>query len=71
MNSDPIVDEVRRVRQEYAAQFGYDIRRIAEDLRRQEKESGRQYLHGIPEESNELELTRSSGDTSRAQPASG
>lgn len=41
---DPIVDEVRRVRQEYAAQFDYDIRRIAEDLRRQEEESGRQYL---------------------------
>jgi hypothetical protein len=42
--NDPIVEEVRRVRQEYAAQFDYDIRRIADDLRRQEEESGRQYL---------------------------
>jgi hypothetical protein len=42
--NDPIVEEVRRVREEYAAQFDYDVRRIAEDLRRQEKESGRKYV---------------------------
>ena len=41
---DEIVDEVRRVREAYVAQFGYDLRRIAEDLRRRERESGRQYI---------------------------
>lgn len=35
---DPIVEEVRRVRQEYAQQFNYDLHAIAADLRRQEQE---------------------------------
>lgn len=39
--NDPVVEEVRRLREEYAAQFDYDIRRIADDLRRQEETSGR------------------------------
>ncbi len=37
MISDPIVDEVRRIREEYAAQFNYDIRAMAEDLKKQEQ----------------------------------
>ncbi len=37
MFTDPIVDEVRRVRQEYARQFNYDLRAIAADLRKQEQ----------------------------------
>ena len=45
--TDPIVEEVRRVREEYAAQFDYDVRRIAEDLRRQEEESGREYVRTV------------------------
>lgn len=36
---DPIVQEVRRIRDEYAAKFNYDIHAIARDLRRREKES--------------------------------
>lgn len=35
---DPIVEEVRQVRQEYVRQFNYDLRAIAADLRRQEQE---------------------------------
>ena len=38
MQADPIVDEVRRVRQEYANRFGYDLRAIAADLRKREQE---------------------------------
>ena len=37
MLNDPIVEEVRRIRQEYAKQFDYDVRAIAEDLRRREQ----------------------------------
>lgn len=37
---DPIVEEVRRAREEYAAKFDFDLRRIGEDLRRQQEESG-------------------------------
>jgi hypothetical protein len=37
MDMDPIVEEVRRVRQEYAKQFGYDLRALAADLRKHEE----------------------------------
>jgi hypothetical protein len=43
MIDDPIVDEIRRVRQAYAAEFSYDLHAICEDLRRQERESGRKF----------------------------
>ena len=36
--SDPIVDQVRRVRQEYAEEFGYDLRSLAADLRKREQQ---------------------------------
>ena len=34
---DPIVEEVRRARQEYAKQFNYDLRAIAADLKEREQ----------------------------------
>ena len=40
MWNDPIVEEVRRIRQAHAARFGYDLQAIFEDLKRQERESG-------------------------------
>jgi hypothetical protein len=43
IQSDPIVDEVRRVRDAYAARFNYDLRAIFADLKRQELESGRKF----------------------------
>jgi len=39
--SDPIVDEVRRARDAYAARFNYDLRAIYRDLKEQERHSGR------------------------------
>lgn len=42
--SDPIVDEVRRVRDAYAARFNYDLRAIYRDLKEQEKRSGRKIV---------------------------
>jgi hypothetical protein len=38
MQTDPIVEEVRRIRQEYAKQFGYDIRALAANLREHEQQ---------------------------------
>ncbi|MBM3334123.1 hypothetical protein FJY63_05630 [Candidatus Sumerlaeota bacterium] len=38
MLADPIVEEVRRVRREYAKRFNYDLRAIAADLRKQEQQ---------------------------------
>jgi hypothetical protein len=36
---DPIVEEVRRIREEHAAQFNYDIDAIYADVKRREAES--------------------------------
>ncbi len=38
MQADPIVEETRRLRQEYAKQFGYDLRAMAADLRKHEQQ---------------------------------
>jgi hypothetical protein len=46
--NDEIVDEVHRIRDAYAAKFDYDLKRIAEDLRRRERESGREYVNLPP-----------------------
>jgi hypothetical protein len=47
---DPIVAEVRRVRDEIAASHGYDLRRIFEDARRRQHLSGHPVVSFIPED---------------------
>ena len=42
MKSDPIVDEVRKVREAHAARFNYDLSAICADLKKNEKD----YLRG-------------------------
>jgi hypothetical protein len=41
MWTDPIVEEVRRVREQHAAKFDYDIGRIVADVKKREQESTR------------------------------
>ena len=38
--NDPIVDEVRRVREEHVARFNYDLWAIFRDIKEQQKRSG-------------------------------
>lgn len=45
--TDPIVDEVRRVRDAYAAQFNYDLDAIFKDIKEREKKSGLNFVHGV------------------------
>ena len=45
---DPIVEEVRRYRMEHTRKFGGDLRRICEDLRRIQRESGGQIVRRAP-----------------------
>ena len=45
---DPIVDEVRRVRDAHAAKFNYDLRAIFRDLKANEAASGREYVRYEP-----------------------
>jgi len=41
---DSPTDEIRAIRHELAAKFDNDIKRIGDDLRRQQRESGREYI---------------------------
>ena len=44
MSMDPIVDEIRRIREQYAARFNYDLAAIANDLRAKQVQSGRKVV---------------------------
>ena len=44
MRTDPIIDELRAVRDEHAARCGYDIEAIFRDIRARENASGRDYI---------------------------
>ena len=45
---DAIVEEIRRVREEHAAKFNYDIDAIFADLKRLESERGLAHVHLNP-----------------------
>jgi hypothetical protein len=45
--NDPIVDEVRRVRDAHAARFNYDLDAIFQDIKKREKESGLVFVQGV------------------------
>jgi hypothetical protein len=47
-DDDPIVAEVRRAREEYAAHFNYDLAAIVEDLQRRQATSGLTYASPPP-----------------------
>lgn len=48
MIDDPIVAEVREVRDRHAARFNYDLDAIYRDLKEREKTSGRSYVSYQP-----------------------
>jgi len=48
MALDPILSEVRRIREEYAQQFNGDVRAMMDDLRRRHAESGRKSVTRQP-----------------------
>jgi hypothetical protein len=48
MHEDPIVAEIRRIREEHAARFNYDLWAIYEDLKEQERKSGRKFVSYPP-----------------------
>lgn len=41
MMDDPIVEEVRKHREEYAKKFNYDLDAICRDLQKKQEESGK------------------------------
>ena len=44
MRDDPIVDEIRQIRRLHTDRFQGDLHAICEDLKRQERESGRRIV---------------------------
>jgi len=44
MWQDEIVEETRRIREEHAARFNFDLKAIWTDLKEQEKHSGREIV---------------------------
>ncbi len=44
MKEDPIVAEIRKIREEKAARFGFDIQKIVEDARRRQTLSPRKIV---------------------------
>lgn len=44
MWKDPIVEEVRKIRQRHAAKFNYDLDAICRDLQEQEQKSSRKVV---------------------------
>ena len=48
MWKDPIVEEVRKVRDAHAARFGYDLRAIYEDFKERERRSQRRVVYLPP-----------------------
>jgi hypothetical protein len=47
-DDDPIVAEVRRAREEFAAEFNYDLRAICEEMQRRQAMTGRKYASLAP-----------------------
>lgn len=71
--SDPIVDEVRRVRDAYAARFNYDLRAIFRDLKEkeeQEKRKGRKFI-SFSAEGKKIEPLAPEGGVEPTPPSSG
>jgi len=48
MIHDPIVEEVRAIREAHAAKFNYDLDAIYADIKRQEAESDREFVNYPP-----------------------
>ena len=59
--TDPIVEEVRRVREAHAARFNYDIDAIVRDLREQQNRSGRTFVTLPPRRAQGTEQRRREG----------
>ena len=59
--NDPIVDEVRRVRDAHAAMFNYDLDAIFRDIKEQEKKSGLKFVSYPPRRTGPNQLLQPTG----------
>ena len=45
---DPLLDEIRAVKQSVSAQFGHDVGKLCQHLRREQERSTRRMVHRTP-----------------------
>jgi hypothetical protein len=45
--NDPIVNEVRRIRDAHAVRFNYDLDAIFQDIKERERKSGLKFVQGV------------------------
>jgi len=55
---DPIVEEVRKVREAHAARFNNDLDAICEDIRKHEELSGRTFIQLPPRKASSVRWSR-------------
>jgi hypothetical protein len=48
MKDDPIVEDIRQIREAYAARFNYDLKAIYQDLKRLEQKNPRLHRRRLP-----------------------
>jgi hypothetical protein len=68
--NDPIVDEVRRVRDAHAAMFNYDLDAIFQDIKEQEKKSGLKFVSYPPSRKEPNRALQPSGTAISVSPVS-
>jgi hypothetical protein len=58
--NDSIVEEIRRIKEEIAKQYNYDVRALASALQEEQRQSGREFVRREPKRvpTVQLELTR-------------
>ena len=59
--TDPIVDEVRKVRDAHAARFNYDLDAIFRDIKEQERKSGRKFVSFPPRKAEPNQALQATG----------
>ncbi|MBI1913314.1 MAG: hypothetical protein HYS12_00935 [Planctomycetes bacterium] len=55
---DPIVEEIRKVREAYSARFNHDLDAMYEDIRKQEELSGRTFIQLPPRKARSIRWNR-------------
>lgn len=63
---DPIISEVRAVRDAHAARFNYDVTAIFRDIRRMQNKSGRKYVR-LPARPVSVSGTSAASHTRKSQ----
>lgn len=64
--NDPIVDQVRKVRDAHAAGFNYDLHAIFLDIKKREKERGLHFVDGVARQPVLNPSPRATGDVAKS-----